>query len=183
MPRELKQEPKNARARLRRGHAKASTDMALLANYRKPIEEWDIEELAHGRPRNDHGDFRGRPPVWITSIVMAEAKRRLRTMATDELAANVGDAIKVVTDLMNSDDRDDDGRLIVDARTRLDAAKFVVDHVLGKAKVRVDVDTGENLKQMLASALVMPDGKGGYIPAHPIIEGEVLEDDDDDDDE
>jgi hypothetical protein len=164
---------------LRARDARSAADIAILASHRKPIEEWDTEELARGRPRDRNGKFSGAPPKWITPALVIEAKRRLQLQAFGDLSVAVGDAVKAVHKIITSSARDDEGRPLVSTRDRLDAAKFVIEMVLGKAKQRVDLEAGDNLKAMLAGALVMPDGR-------PFIEGTAWESDEeeaDDDDE
>jgi len=55
--------------------------------WAKPIEEWDWQELARGRPRCADGTFKGVAPQWVTLAVRNEAKRRLLARANAEIAA------------------------------------------------------------------------------------------------
>jgi hypothetical protein len=151
-------------------------DIAILANHRKPLEEWDTEELARGRPRDQNGKFTGAPPKWITPALVTEAKRRLQVRAFGDLAVCVNDAIKAVHRIIVSTAVDDTGHPIVSAGDKLRAAQFVIEMVLGKAKQRVDLEAGDTLRAMLAGALVMPDGR-------PFIEGTSWESDDEDDED
>src|SRR5262245_63124610 len=59
---------KQMRARARRKRKKAGESEEFKRLY-KPIEQWDPEELARGRPRSRDGNFTGRPPRWITRAV------------------------------------------------------------------------------------------------------------------
>src|SRR6478609_9046244 len=59
-----KQARARARRKMRRGEA--LMDDALIEIGWKPVEEWDDEELARGRPRNSLGTFTGRKPGWVT---------------------------------------------------------------------------------------------------------------------
>src|SRR5688572_29031807 len=54
---------KQIRARARRGRKITERELELLY---KPMDEWDEEELARGRPRAADGTFRGKSPSWIT---------------------------------------------------------------------------------------------------------------------
>lgn len=176
MAREVSTTPQRARARLRAQRDRSDRDIAILASHRKPLEEWDTEELARGRPRDQNGKFTGAPPKWITPAVVLEAKRRLQLRAFGDLTLCVDDAIKAVHKIIQSTAKDHEGRPIVSTRDKLDAAKFVIEMVLGKAKQRVDLEAGDTIKSLLASALVMPDGK-------PVIEGEAWEVTGNDDDD
>jgi hypothetical protein len=182
MPREnLSSDPRAVRQRIRRHSRRTEADMKMLADQHKPLEEWDLEELARGRPRCSDGSFKGPVPKWITPVVVKESKRRLRLGALDMLGVMVGDAIRVVHEMMMNDDVDDTGRPIVDSRTRLQCAMFIIDHVVGKATVRNESEDEAAFKGMLARALVMRDHKGNYVNAHPVIELTSDEWTDDDD--
>lgn len=182
-PSKLSTNPAAIRARLRRKAEKRKVNRELieeemlgLPTY-KPLDEWDIEELARGRVRDSLGGFRGTRPMWLDTIPTEEIKRRLRDKTYTALACHVDSAIALVGDLLVNDDIDEYGRPIVDARTRLDAAKFVVEHVIGKARVRVDVDTTSPIGQLLASVIVNPDGTDDTTGL--TIDGEWEEVDDD----
>jgi hypothetical protein len=179
MGRELSTDPYNVRRRMRRAAKKVRDGAVVLAQVQyKPIEEWDMEELARGRPRDGSSGFSGRIPKWVTSAVVGEAKKRHEALACAEMGAAVQDAIGVIFDLMTDPE--------VEPRVRLDAAKFIIEHAIGKPTVRVDLDATVSHHEMLLSALVVPDGQGGYMPAHPVeqpavIDATVIEDDDRDD--
>lgn len=180
MPRELVNTPKQIRNRLRRRGARLEEEWDRYQDvaYGKPIEEWDLEELARGRPRASDGSFRGLTPRWITPFIVREAKRRLLEHTHGALAGHVNLAVKTVVNLLNSTDVDDWGRPLVDARTKLAAATFVIEHIIGKPQATVQVDATDTVRQFLASALVLDDG----TPAHPVIDGQFKEDEEDDDD-
>lgn len=173
-PRQMSNKPEQIRKRLRRAVKveKLERDYAMLAahpdTHHKPLDEWDYEELARGRPRNSDGSFGGRVPAWITVKVQMEAKERLRKRAYGDLASHTNTAVKVLVDLMTDTD--------VDRRTRLDAAKYLLDQVLGKAKVFAELEGKLDVQAFVAEALVLDDGS----PAHPVIEGTVVEEDGDD---
>lgn len=179
----LSTNPQTIRARLRRGvkHTK-DLEIYIEQGHMKPLDEWDVEELARGRPRNSAGTFAGRAPEWLTIAVVKEAKRRLLQHTFGELASHVDSAVKVVVELMMSTDRDDNGKPVVDSKTKLAAAQFIIEHVKGKPQAHVEVDAGETVREFLASALLMedPNNPGQYIEPYPIIEGSVVEDDDSD---
>jgi len=158
----LSTDPKQVRIRLRRAHrnpkrdGRIARDMEML--YQKPIEEWDFEELAHGRPRAADGSFRGKPPSWVTPYVHKEAKRRLLDETIGQMAGHIGKAVKLIGELIESQEIDDNGKPIVDAKTKLAAATFVIEHFLGKPKLLLEVDATDQTKQALASAIVLDDG-------------------------
>lgn len=172
----LSNDPLNIRKRLRRQAVPLERDLKMLADSRKPMSEWDTEELARGRPRASDGSFRGDTPKWITPLIMDEAKRRLRTNSLETLTSKVIDAIEVVYKIMMCEDRDGEGRPIVDARTRLQAATFIIEHTIGKAKVPVELNgSADGYRQFLAGALKMVDTNGQLVDAHPVIDGDFVE--------
>jgi hypothetical protein len=102
--------PKQIRARARRRGEKAKrkgrqgkagaimTPDELAAMY-KPLEDWDLEELARGRPRAQDGTFRGRSTGWINRETHEEAMKRFKEVVKTELnvhgvaLANPNDAL------------------------------------------------------------------------------------------
>jgi hypothetical protein len=177
----LSTKPEQVRRRLRRAAAnkknasdgRIGRDMEKL--YRKPIEQWDNEELARGRPRNRAGDFRGIAPTWITPEIHAEAKRRLVRNTFGTMAPYLQNAIKVVADLMMSEEVDMNGKPIVDARTRLAAATFFIENFIGKPTAHVEVSATENVVHAaLVPAIVLDDGDD---QSHLVLEGEYYDDD------
>jgi hypothetical protein len=148
-------------------------DIAEL--YQKPIDEWDWEELSRGRPRGADGKFQGDKPKWITPAVQAEARRRMRTLTEDELMTHAMDAIKVLKGLMSDDGIDDFGKPTTPGSVKLQAAQYVLNHVIGTPKARVEIESGNPLAELMGGVLVNPDGE----PSHIIVEGSVVEDDDD----
>jgi hypothetical protein len=175
--RPLSEKPTAVRSRLRKESAKVDRDMEML--YQKPIEEWDMEELARGRPKNKAGNFQGPRPKWITPIILREAQNRLRTLTQQELSTFAGDAVKVMTNLMKEDGVDFDGKPLVPPGVRLSAATYVLDQIIGKPTQHVEVEGNVVLESLMAKVLVNPDGS----TAHPVIDGEVVEDEEDDDDD
>lgn len=172
----LSTNPRQIRNRLRRNGGKAERDLELLQQHGglKPLDEWDMEELARGKPRNRDGKFRGPAPIWLTPAIILEAKRRFIRQSYGELAAHATKAIKVVYDIMMNEDVDD--------RIRLDAAKFIIEHVIGKAPATVEIDVKESSREFLADILMTEDEQGNLVPADPhVIEGTWTEEDDDDD--
>lgn len=178
----LSTDPAQIRRRLRRSigkpHHRQDLQLLVEAGGMKPIEEWDLEELARGMPKNKKGRFSGKPPTWITPDIMREAKKRLLAHTNALIGEQIDKAVEVIVDLMNDNSIDDKGRPCVDARTKLDAAKFIIEHVKGKATAVVEVEATDNVRQILAAAIVLDDGD----PQDEllVIDGEWEEDDDPD---
>lgn len=169
----LSRKPEQIRNRLRRGTA-MEADIRMYAEvvWKKPIEEWDMAELAHGMPRNKSGNFQGMAPKWVTRAVQQEAKRRLLTMTMGQLAGHTDIAIRAMKNLIESTEVDDNGKPIVDARTRFAAAAFIIEHVIGKPTAIIQVDQVDETRNALAAAIVLDDGKP---QGHLQIEGSIVE--------
>ena len=90
---------------------------------------------------------------------------------TNDLATFAADALRVIHSVMMDDRRDEDGKLVVPASVRVDAAKYLVDQMMGKSKVSVDVNEHNPLMELMAGILVNPDGE----PSHQIIEMAALD--------
>jgi hypothetical protein len=174
--RPLSEKPTAVRRRIRKTGQKLERDIGLLY---KPIEEWDMEELARGRPRNKAGNFQGPQPIWLTPLIIKQAKDRLRVLTRDEVAFFAADATRVMHDLMQNNDVDDDGKPLVPPSVRLQAAQYVLDQTIGKPTQQVEVQGNVVLTSLLAKVMIDEDGE----PAHPIIDAEVVEDEPEDDDE
>lgn len=142
---------KQARARARRNANKVSA--AVEALY-KPIEEWDAEELARGKPRSADGSFRGATPKWISRAVHEEAIRRFKDEASADMRALVPLALTTVEQILTSDEVDEKGKPLVPAGVRLDAAKWTVEHLVGKPTQRTEMDISVKLQGILASVMV-----------------------------
>lgn len=169
---QLSRKPEHIRKRMRNRTGPLAEDIEMLANAIKPVEEWDLEELARGRPRDKDGHFRGRAPIWITPALRSEAARRLKVEAMSYLSGHVEDAIKVLADLMLNAEDD---------KIRVDCAKFIIEHVVGKATAAIQVDLGGGVRELLASAVVTRTTDGKLVDAHPVIDLDTEEWTDEDD--
>jgi hypothetical protein len=157
----LNMTPKQLRERMRRSKKGAKSEEFEVL-YR-PVEEWDAEELARGRPRDRDGQFKGLAPKWINRELHEEAMTRFRQVIRDGMNANTNLALQTISGLMTNEETDEDGKPKVSANVKLDAAKFLIDHTLGKPKQRVETDISVRLQGMLASAIITP----GMLPAQP----------------
>jgi hypothetical protein len=87
-------------------------------------------------------------------------------------------AIKTVAKLMTSEEVDEKGKPIVDARTQLAASVFVIEHIIGKPTAIVELTADDFTRQAIAAAIVLDDGKP---EDHFVVNGEVVEEDESDD--
>lgn len=185
----LRRTGKQIRNRLRRRteHFEEDAKLYMEVVAKKPIEDWDLEELARGRPRDKNGRFQGRSPSWITPIVMEEIRRRLLTDTLGMMASHLPAAIKMMGDLMANDEVDGNGRPMVDAKTKFAAASFVIEHFVGKPRAIIDLNASaeDKTKSALVKTFLLPDGKpkhqvtgGAYvIDGNTVQEGEIVDDD------
>ena len=134
--------------------------------YRKPLAEWDEEELARGRPRDAKGTFAGPKPAWITPEMHEEAISRFQAVVKTGMQAATVDALKAVTDILVNDEVDNRGKPVVGASTKLQAATFLLEHVVGKPKQTIEQDISVKLQGLLASVMVQPDELGGMQSGH-----------------
>lgn len=169
-----KREMKQKRARARRKAKKAE---AALADVYKPLEEWDEEELARGRPRDHNGNFQGKAPGWISRELHEEAVKQFTEYSRGEVRGLVPKALATIQIILESDEVDEKGRSVVPYATKLDAAKWVVEHLVGKPTQRLEADISVRLQAVLASALVNPDATGELVAA---IDADAWEDEDED---
>lgn len=144
-----------ARARRRRNR-NGLTEQEMDYLYQKPIEEWDNEELARGRPRNIDGRFTGPKPKWISAAVHEQAMERFKSVVRSEMNASTVDALEVLNMILNNDERDDKGKPIVPAGTKLEASKFLLEHIVGKPTQRIESDVSVKLQGILAQVMVNP---------------------------
>lgn len=147
-----------------------------------PIDEWDEEELARGRPRNRAGTFSGPPPSWISAKVHEEAIKRFKDMSQADMRGIVPAAIARIKWIITEDGVDNDGKRIVPVSTAMEASKWVVEHLLGKPTQRIEADISVRLQGILAAAVI--DGQGQIQGSSGIIEaGSQFRDEDDEDDQ
>lgn len=143
-----------ARRRLRRNEVVSDQELEYL--YKKPVSEWDLDELAQGRPKNEKGHFRGPAPKWVTSVVHEEAMAKYTAAVKSSMRGTTVDALQLIKDLINDDNVDDKGRPFVNASTKLDAAKFLIEHVVGKPTQRIENDVSVKLQGILGQVMVNP---------------------------
>jgi len=171
--RRLSTNPRAIRQRIRRNGGRTAEDIALLHEIAygsvKPVTEWTLEELQKGRPRHPTAGWRGPRPRWITPIVQAEVRRRLREETIQNLVGHTGAAIKVLAEFLKNEE---------EPHLRFRAAQLILEYAAGAPDKNIHVTGNVQLQSMLASALVLDDG----TPAHPVIEGTLVSEEEDDDD-
>lgn len=171
----------------------------------KPLDEWDDEELARGRPRDKNGGFSGAAPMWITRQMHEEILNRFKKVVKRDMRKNTLTALTVVHHILTDQRVDPKGKPLVPASTRLDAAKFLIEHEIGKPTQEVKSDVSIKLQAVLANVTASPvDGVGaaalvqgpenqygtaqdfadayGIGPGSDVVDAEVVDEDEYDDD-
>lgn len=190
--------PKQIRARMRRAQKRSKRSRMSMVEFEtlyKPIEEWDMEELARGRPRNSNGNFSGRKPTWITREVHEKSMELFVELTKSDMAALTPSALDSLRWVLTSDAEDERGKPIVPAAAKNQAAMFLLEHVVGKPKQVQQQDISVKLQGILGAVMVNPNealaspeqGGQGYQLGHlpgvtiPMLEASSSEGDEDDD--
>jgi hypothetical protein len=134
--------------------------------YKKPLREWDNEELARGRPRNKDGTFSGPSPEYVTMEMHEEAMDRFTSVIRTGMRVATVDAIKVLGEIITDQELDNRGKPVVAAGTKVDAAKFLIEHLIGKPTQHIESDVSVKLQGILGAVMVNPDDAGGFFPGH-----------------
>lgn len=132
----------------------STQEMEVL--YQKPIEEWDLEELARGRTRSADGSFKGPQPKWINRQVHEMAMDRFKAAIKSDMNATTVDAMTAIRGILNNEETDEKGKPVVPASTKIDAAKFLLEHVVGKPKQQLEADVSVQLQSILAVVMANP---------------------------
>lgn len=173
------QDKKQLRQRARRKQKVADVDIAMLYDD-YPISEWDAEELARGRPRAKDGSFKGATPRWINRAVHEQIVKRFEEIVREEMNEHTVSALKIIGLLLENEEEDHKGRPVVSAGTKLDAAKFLIEHVVGKPKQRMETDISVKLQGILGHAMVNPSVTAGnrFELTQGYVEARTWEDED-----
>jgi len=181
--------PKQIRARARRRAARLGKDIVTAEEmgylYQKPVEEWDLEELAAGRPKNAKGHFKGPQPKWITRELHEEAMNQYTLAVKKNMRMTTVDALTVISRIITDESVDEKGKPNVAASTKLDASKFLLEHVVGKPTQRIENDVSVKLQGILAQVMVNPNDVApnyelGHMPGITMQMGVAVYDEDED---
>lgn len=175
-------EKKQIRQRARRKLNKLAPD-EQEALWGKDISQWDMEELARGRPRAADGSWKGKAPGFINRQMHEEIVRRFESIVREEMNGHTIHALEIIEKILLDEERDDKGKRVTPRGTQLEAAKFLIEHVIGKPKQRTETDISVKLQGILGHAMVMPTETGeGLQLTQGFIEAESWEDEADDND-
>lgn len=104
-------------------------DMLLMGDL-SPAD-LDKDELRQGRPRGIDGTFRGRPPK-VPDAIQAAIKREFHKRLFDEINKHSFDAVETIVDVMHRGEGASAFQGQKDGTKRLDAAKYLLERVIGK---------------------------------------------------
>lgn len=167
--RERKVQPKN----------KKQVDALIEDHGWKPIEEWDLQELAKGKPRDKNGKFSGRRPTWVDAEVLAQVRKRHKQMISDGVHEMAEDAMSLMHRLMNDDELDDNGKPITPSATKFAAAKYILDQTIGAPIAKVEAEVNHKVSFLMNAVVVNPDGTPSYPSLDNAINAEIVEEDED----
>jgi len=153
--------PQGIRSRRRKAErqlAKAQmSPKEYYSMYGKPVEDWDLEELARGRPRNKAGGFSGvQKPKWVPQEIHEQAIATFGKVVKNRMNVTAIDALESISAILANTDVDDNNKPLVSASTKLDASKFLLEHVVGKPTQHVEQDVSVKLQGILGVVMGNP---------------------------
>jgi hypothetical protein len=154
-PRQIRARARRRFARGMRSHQGAITKQEFEALY-KPLDQWDLEELAHGRPRNSNGKFRGPAPSWITREVYEKAMEQFQLAIKSRMGVQGVTALNTLEFLLSDQAIDKRGRPMIPPSVKLQATTFLLDHIVGKPKQHVQQDISVRLQAVLGAVMANP---------------------------
>ena len=104
---------------------------AILAGD-EDLTQWTDEELIRGQRRDRNGNWGGRPPVMVPSVVHQELTSRRMAEARELLRDNTLAAVNVLVEVATDKD--------APASDRVKAAGMILDRTLGRAPLTVVMD-------------------------------------------
>jgi len=150
-----RQVARRAARKLKRGGKLTDDEFHTLY---KPVEQWDMVELAKGWPRDSSGKFPSTPPsVFMQAEMKERIERHFKETVRMSMRGTTVTALKVLAQIIDNDEVDYKGKPVVAASTKTDAAKFLIEHLLGKPKQVVEEDISVKLQGILAGVMVSPE--------------------------
>jgi len=133
------------------------TPKEFYAKYEKPVEEWDLEELARGVPRNKHGHWAGvQKPRSVPQEVHEHALNVFARVVKTRMNVSSIDALEALGEILKSNEVDEKGKPLVSPSTKADVAKYLLDHTVGKPKQTVETDISVKLQGILGVVIGNP---------------------------
>jgi hypothetical protein len=159
-----------------------SATTTRILTGREDLSEWDDEELKEGRRRDRHGNFVGAPVKVVPKALHDEMVRRTLSKANTMMRESLPAAVQVLIEIIQGKDTDD--------KDKLTAIKMVMDRVMGKEAMKIEISEKKRwevaLEGSIVSAIhVTEDNEAEPVFAatgRPITEVIEVEDEEDDSD-
>ena len=152
-------------SRLERGQVIVSGRVQMLLNGTLSVDDLDDEELARGYPKAKDGTFRGVPPKVIPRAMHNAIRKKLFERAAEKLQMDLLDTVTYMGEVVRNTQ--------IDPKTRLDAAKWIVERIMGKNPDRVEFSADKPFMELLEDIHRGPAPKA--IEA-TIVDAEIVED-------
>lgn len=119
------------------------------------LSTWEDEELKRGQRRDKNGRFQGKPPLVVPKALHDELIRRTMSRSHMILVEAVEDAATAVVEIMNGfyTEGEDDPK----AKDRLKAAEMIMNRVLGKEPIKVEIAAFKAKYEEAFEAMIVPD--------------------------
>lgn len=124
-----------------------STTQVLIGT--DDIADWDDEELRRGRRRDRAGGFAGVDPQVVPKAITDELTRRLLSQAEEVMRDSLVDAVKVLVEIVQGEG--------FEAKDRLTATKMIMDRVMGKEPMRLELSSDKPWQVALKGGIVSTD--------------------------
>lgn len=131
----------NDRALIRLG--KTNTQVVIGQD---DLSGWDDDELRQGCRKDKYGSFSGQPPRVVPKALYDELIKRTFADAREQFRQDLKDAVEVLGTIVRDTSADN--------KDRIAASKIIIDRVLGKEAVQVNVDVKAKWETALESAIV-----------------------------
>lgn len=128
------------------------TRLDMLISGELSVEDLDDEEIQRMQLRNNAGDFRGRPPLWVPHQLAQALRHEAFKRFQRQMQEMLPDAITAHKEMISS------RHLAPGDAARLSAIKEVYERTFGKVTQNIDqhvvVDKGKTFDDFIEAALV-----------------------------
>jgi hypothetical protein len=119
------------------------------------LDDWDDEELKHGQRKDKNGRFQGSSPVIVPKQLHNELVRRTLSKIEELMRESAYEAAQALVEIMQgayTEDKDDPK-----AKDRIKAAEIILNRVLGKEPIRLEVQAIKSKYEEAFEAMIVPD--------------------------
>lgn len=155
--------PKRLRQRMEAGEditgqraiVRMGTLNTRILTGQEDLSEWDDEELKHGQRKDKNGRFQGRSPVIVPKQLHNELVRRTLGKIEELMRESAYEAAEALVEIMRGEyveDKEDPK-----AKDRIKAAEIILNRVLGKEPIRLEVAAMKSKYEEAFEAMIVPD--------------------------